>query len=159
MTVRVATVEDLPAIVRMAARFRRETAYAGHVDEDVDQLEKLTRFLVEHGVVFVADTHTYSDQVKERERNLVGMLGAMVVANVVDNVLTGTEVAWWVDPEYRGRGTAGVRLLAAVEAWAVTQGARRFQMIAPAANARVGELYRRRGYTEIETIWQRELAA
>lgn len=149
MNVRVATLEDLPAIVRMAARFRGETAYAGHVDENLEQLEKLTRFLLEHGVVHVAEKFG---------KAVVGMVAAMVVANLVDGVLTGTEVAWWVEPEYRG-GTAGVRLLEAVEQWAAARGARRFQMIAPTANARVGELYRRRGYTEIETIWQRELAA
>lgn len=147
--IRRATREDVPAIVAMAARFRGETAYAGLVDENLEALEALARFLIEFGVVFVAEKFG---------RVLVGMLAATVITHPISGERIASEVAWWVEPEYRG-GTAGVRLLEAVEQWAVAQGARRFQMIAPTANARVGELYRRRGYTEIETIWQRELVA
>jgi GNAT superfamily N-acetyltransferase len=148
VTIRRATLEDLPAIVAMAARFRGTTAYAGLVDENLEQLEQLARFLIEFGVVFVAEKFG---------RVLVGMLGATLVTHPIGGERIASEVAWWVEPEYRG-GTAGVRLLEAAETWATTQGARRFQMIAPTANARVGELYRRRGYCEVETTWQRELA-
>lgn len=144
--IRRATLEDLPVLVAMGARFRSETAYAGLVDQDGAQLEALTRFLLEHGAVFVAQIRL----------EVIGMLAATVVRHPVDGALTGSEIAWWIEPEFRG-GSAAVRLLEAAEAWAKNMGARRFQMVAPTANARVGELYRRRGYAEVETTWQREL--
>lgn len=149
MTIRRATEADLTAIVTMATHFRAESGYRALVDENVEQLERLARFLLAYGVIYVAEAGP---------RRVVGMIAAHVLAHPIDGVLIGSEVAWWVEPLARGT-SAGVRLLAAAEQWAIAQGARRFQMIAPMANARVGELYRRRGYTAIETTWQRELVA
>jgi GNAT superfamily N-acetyltransferase len=150
MTIRCATREDLAAIVLMAAKFAAADSYRGFVSQNVEQLEQLARFLLEHGAIFVAED-TRGPAI------VVGMIGVSVLAHPIDGAIVGSEVAWWIEPDFRG-GSAGVRLLEAAEAWARAMGATRFQMVAPALNPRVGEFYRRRGYAEVETTWQRELA-
>jgi GNAT superfamily N-acetyltransferase len=149
MRVRRATALDLGACVRMGLRFVTDTAYRGKVTANVGQLQLLVEFLLDHGAVFVAQADG---------GDVVGMIGASVIVHPISGELTGSEVAWWVEPEYRG-GLAGVRLVVAAEAWAREAGALRFQMIAPAGEVRVAELYRRRGYDEVETIFQRDLVS
>lgn len=145
MSIRRATAADAPAVVRMGLQFLAETRYHGLLSPNVDQLSRLIGFLLEHGLVLVA----------VREHAIVGMLLAHVGPHAISGELTGTEVAWWMDPAHRG-GSAALRMLHQAEAWAVTQGAVRFQMIAP-SDSTVGELYQRRGYEHVETIYQRAL--
>lgn len=148
MRVRRATRADLQACVRMALRFVTDTAYRGKVTANVGQLQALVEFLLDFGAVFVAVLD---------DATVVGMIGASVINHPISGELTGSEVAWWVDPEYRG-GIASVRLLVELEKWSVREaGAVRFQMIAPAGDERIRDLYRRRGYYEVETVFQRDL--
>ncbi|MEU5979915.1 GNAT family N-acetyltransferase [Streptomyces sp. NPDC047315] len=63
---------------------------------------------------------------------------------------TGTESAYelrsvWVAPEARGRGVAD-RLVAAVEEWALRQGARSLRLLVAPGNPSADALYRRHGY-------------
>lgn len=132
----------------MAVRFIAESPYRGLVIPNVGQLQRLVEFLLDHGGVFVAQVDG---------GDVVGMIGASVIVHPIAGELVGSEVAWWMEPEHRG-GSAGVRLLEAAERWAGAMGAVRFQMIAPAGDERVREFYRRRGYMEVETVFQRELA-
>lgn len=145
--IRLATSADAPAIVAMALQFIRDTGYRAIVRPNPPQLETLVAFLLEHGAIFVVD----------RGGVLVGMMAVTVVVHPMSGEVTGSEVAWWLQPEARG-GTAAIRMLAAGEAWALERGATSFEMIAPAAST-VGELYRRRGYSEVETVFRRPLAA
>lgn len=147
---RRATSEDLAVLVRMAVRFICESSYRGLVLPNVRQLQKLVMFLLDHGGVFVAQLDGADD--------VVGMFGVSVIPHVMSGELVAGEVAWWMEPEHRG-GSASVRLLDAAERWAVEHGAVWFQMIAPAGNERLREFYRRRGYMEVETVFQRRLAA
>lgn len=149
LRIRRATPLDLATCVRMAVRFAQEPPYGGLLPVNVGQLEVLVTFLFDHGGAFVA-------QLEDGE--VVGMIGAHVTVHAIAGELVGNEVAWWVEPEHRGGSTA-LRLLAAAESWARDQGAVRFQMIAPAGASALRDLYRRRGYVEVETVFQRDLAA
>lgn len=147
MTIRTAHVGDLAVLVRMGLRFIATSSYRGTIPASAEQLGTLVAWLLDQGGIFVA--------VDDEGDEPIGMLAATVIVHPMSGELVASEVAWWIEPEFRG-GSAGLRLLAAAEAWARAQGATRFQMIAPAGSS-VGALYRRRGYAELETTWQRPL--
>ncbi len=151
MTIRRATEADRPALVRMALQFIAASGYrALVVDPDPARLEDLATALLTAGVIFVAEPAGAAF-------GPCGMLAAEVFEHPMSGEVVGGEVAWWIDPPYRG-GPSAVRLLDAAERWARQHGAVRFRMIAPAASA-IGDLYRRRGYLEVETVFQRPLVA
>lgn len=146
--VRRGTSDDLAVLVRMAVRFITESSYRGLVMPNVGQLQVLVEHLLDHGAIFVAQVDG---------GDVIGMIGASVIVHPIAGELVGSEVAWWMEPEHRG-GSAGVRLLEAAERWAQGAGAVWFQMIAPAGAPRLREFYRRRGYVEVETVFQRQVA-
>lgn len=139
--VRVADDDDLAAIVRMGARFLSEGPYPREV-ADTAVLERFVRHLLEHGYV------TCSDK---------GMLLGQSFVNPITGELTAAEIAWWVEPEHRKGSRDALRLLMAFEAWARDKEATLIQMIAPVGTP-LGRLYARRGYSELETIWQKRIA-
>lgn len=143
--IRPATIEDVPAIVSMGADFIAQSEYAALIVANPDAMTAFVTRLVEwdEAEVFVA----------EIDGQIVGMLGIFAFTHTVSGERTAMEAFWWVAPN--ARGTAGIRLLTAAEAWAHGAGATRLQMIAP--NDRVASLYQRRGYRKVEVIYQREL--
>lgn len=147
MTIRPAVFADRAVIVRMALQFIATSRYRELMASNAEQLEVLACVLMDQGVVFLA----------EQDGEVFGMLGAQVFIHPMSGELTGSEVAWWIDPDQRG-GTAAMRLLAAAENWATEKGAVRFQMIAPAGTT-LGAVYERHGYSEVETVFQRPLVA
>lgn len=143
--IRPATSDDLPAIVAMGRRFLAETAYQGRIADNPAQMEALAASLIarEDATLLVS----------EGGGELDGMIGIVGYPHPISGELTVGELFWWTTPEHRG---AGVRLLRAAEAWAVAQGAKHMQMVAP--NERVGKFYERVGYAPVETVFQRELS-
>lgn len=144
--IRRATGRDVEGILRMGLRFHAESRYAAAMTPNVEQLARLLEYLLEFGFLLVL----------ERNGDVVGMLAAHALPNPVSGELVASEVAWWVDPEYRG-GSGAVRMLVEFEEWAEERGAFLVQMIAPAGSS-IGRLYMRRGYEQLETTWQRRLA-
>ena len=150
MTIRRADERDRPALLRMAVRFIQETGYQAHTAVNLEQLGALVDYLLIAGAVWVLVDEAHDGAV-------VGMLGVALITHSISGLQTASEVAWWIDPEVRG-GSAAVRMLAVAEAWALEVGAVQFQMIAPVASP-VAALYRRRGFREVETVFQRQLVA
>jgi hypothetical protein len=75
------------------------------------------------------------------------------------NVFQVTELAYWVNPDHRG--TAGYKLLVALEDQAKVLGAKYINMIALESSfpeVAVG-IYERRLYRKLETTYCKELAA
>ena len=61
--------------------------------------------------------------VAEHDGEIVGgLMGLLTPLWFNQSATVASEVAWWVDPQYRG-GAAGVRLLYTFEAWAKERGA------------------------------------
>lgn len=145
MTIREATVEDIPALVEMGKRFRAETRYVGIVEENAEQMAETARRLIESpsGVVFVACDASIP----------IGMIGMMAYPDHISGARVAGEVFWWMEPEARGHG---LRLLRAAEKWAKEQCASSIQMVAP--DERVEYLYRRLGYSRIETSYGKAVA-
>jgi GNAT superfamily N-acetyltransferase len=146
LRVRRATLLDLAPCVRMAVRFSQEPPYGELLPANVGAIEALIRYVLDYGAGFVA----------VKDESVVGMIGASINVHPFTGELVASEAAWWIDLEHRG-GTAAVRLLAEAEAWARDNGAVRFQMVAPVGRYDVRDLYLRRDYAELETIYQRVL--
>jgi len=142
---REATLEDTPALVRMAEHFIRGTAYADLLTFNEPAIHTLIALVLGHGVIYVT----------EIDRALVGMIAIVALPHPVTGELYADELAWWVEPAYRGT-SVGPHLLDAAERWALARGAAMMKMIAPVGSS-VGAYYLRRGYRPIEIAYGKVL--
>jgi GNAT superfamily N-acetyltransferase len=144
MSVRVATLLDVPRIVEMGSDFLRESEYRSVFLENPSQIQTLATQLIigEHGMVFLL----------ERADRVVGMIALVAYDHFISGQRVVGEVVYWVEVSARG---LGLRLLRAAEKWAKKKGAVLIQMISP--SARTDALYMRLGYAPIERTFQRAL--
>lgn len=78
---------------------------------------------------------------------VVGALLASVMVSPIAPVRIATELAWWVDPEARGR--ASLKMLPAYEAWAAEKGCQMIG-IAGRGDPRLARVYKGRGFASHE---------
>ena len=149
MRIRLATSADRTDMVRMGLQFIAESGYRGLLTPNPLAQEACVETLIEQGGAWVLETDGGL---------VVGMLGIALVHLPVSLELAGSELMWWIDPQWR-RGTWGMRLYKIGEQWARDKGAVWLQMLQPFGNPRVGEFYRRQGHMPVETVWQKRLAA
>lgn len=144
--IRLATLDDVPAIVRLATQFIETTEYVAVLTVNPSQLEALTSALLERedAAVWLAD----------REGVVVGMLAVHVFAHPFSGQRLAGEICWFMATEARGGGDA-VRLLSKAESWARQQKVEAMQLTAP--NDRVGAFYERRGYCGIERAYYQRM--
>lgn len=143
---REATAADVPRLQAMFAQFVASTQYARYVGQDPAASTATIALLVG------GDTTTV--WVAEREDQIIGMLSVAVFRSPWCGEILATEGFWWLDPAHRG---FGVFLLRRAERWAHAKGAVRMQMMAPADNPRVAEIYEALGYARVELIFQKDL--
>jgi GNAT superfamily N-acetyltransferase len=143
---RPATAADVEGIVALGQRFLAQSVYRGRLADNPDQVRVLAQQLVDapHGDVLVVDA----------DGMLVGMLAIVAYAHHLSGEWVAGEVAFWIDPAYRG---LGLRLLRDAERWARAQGACRLELVAPTPD--VETFYARLGYVPIERTYQREMTA
>ncbi len=145
MTIRPATVEDVPRVLEMAKRFLVLTDYGKIIATMPDRLDSLIRTVLEVGVILVVDVGEAT----------VAMLGLVPLNDPFSGELIVAELAWWVEPEHR-QGSIGPRLLCAGEDWTRHIGAGVLKMVAPIGSG-VGTFYERHGYIAIETSYHKDL--
>lgn len=146
MTIREATIADIPELVALGLRFRATTGYAAILTENPDQMRATAERLImqDDAVIFVSE---------DRGGLVAGMIGVQLYVDQLDGALTAGEHMWYVMPDARGDG---IRLLKTAEQWARTRGAAAINMIQPTGTD-VDVLYRRLGYGAIETVWHKRL--
>lgn len=101
--IRTADKFDLPQIVEMLRHYRSQSPLECLRSANNEQyiLSLLSRMLAGAGLILVA----------EKEDSIVGMILAVKVPNIWDpDILSMTELAYWVEPEHRN-STIGYRLL------------------------------------------------
>ena len=142
--IRPAQPTDLERLVEMGVRFISETGYRDLIAVDPARLSETMVKLAasDDALILVSDV----------DGRAVGAIAMVLYDHPFAQTRTASEMFWWVDPEARGDG---LRLLRAAEKWAQERGAAIVQMIAP--TPRVSDLYRRLGYREVETSFQRSL--
>ncbi len=140
MTVRIATIEDIPTIVEMGRRFHAASGYASIVAYDPQSAANTFASIMENpdGVLLVA----------VQDGEICGTAAAMSYPFYFNvHHKTGNEFFWWVNPEFRGTNV-GRELLDALEMWKDSMNAGSFTVSALESMRPeiVGEIYRRRGY-------------
>lgn len=155
-TIRVATLDDLPAIARMAERFYPESPYPaiyGDMPEHqaaglaIVALRGWTEMGIEPGVMLVA----------EHDGRLIGMLCAHIDPATFTPAVIAAELVWWIEPEFRG-GMSAVRLVRAAEDDARAKGATVFNMcILSTSPPEADKLLKMLGYAPSHTVVTKRL--
>jgi GNAT superfamily N-acetyltransferase len=150
MTIRPATVDDIPRLVEMGVAFLAESIYGKWFQPVPTLVEAVVRQTLEHGAGFVAVSGVNGAP-------LVGMIGILLGPHSFTGALIASEIAWYVEPRWRG-STIGPRLLVAAREWATTNGATMLQLVAP-TKSRLGQYLEHIGYEAAETAYVLMLGA
>lgn len=141
MTIRVASAEDHEYLLHLAMQFVGNTAYKDMADEDT-----ISDFIwgllapekAADAIVLVAEG---------------GMLWGMAAPFVYGKCKVATELAWWVEPEFRKSGL-GKELLDAFEYWALKVGCQ--AVVMAGLDTDITKYYEKRGYTPREYLYMKE---
>lgn len=150
MTMRTATLADIPAIVRMAAAMHAESRYA-RLTFDPARMSHLTAALIHNEDGFV--------RVVEKEGEAIGTMLAQIMREpwfAIEPV--AYEYGVYVMPEHRG-GTGAARMIRAFGAWAVERGARIVDLgiSTEITEERTGAFYERLGFRRAGSLYSMEV--
>lgn len=140
---------DIPQITRMALEFWPQTGYG--IPADTGSIIRLAARCIDEGLMTILEV----------EGAAVGFLAGLkapCIAN--DQVIIGSEIAYWIDPEYRSEGN-GYLLLTAAEQAAEQAGVHVWSMMSLEAVEpdKVDRLYKSMGYVPGEHSYSKRLAA
>lgn len=79
-----------------------------------------------------------------------GILIGKVGQSLLGPFLAAEEIAWWVDPVFRGRS---LEMLREYEEWAISKGAKAIRVASLAVFPETEKIYARLGYERLETSW------
>ena len=144
--IRVAKKEDIPAILLLCEEFWKHTLY----DEefDCDHTQVMVNMALEHGLLEVLDLD-----------GIVGFVaGIKSYLMASTEALTGTELAWWVNPAHR-KGRKGIDLMLFIEDLARAQGVKYWNMVSMESSDPeiANKIYERLGYKKTETSFTKVL--
>lgn len=96
--------------------------------------------------------------VYDHKGRAVGFLAGLYFPTFCSQVLSGVEVAWWVDPQHRNTG-GSIKLVKFMEKIAKQKGVKYWNMASMQASEpdKVNNIYERLGYTHTETAYTKEL--
>jgi hypothetical protein len=139
LRIRYAEVEDTPQLVALAMRFATEhplgSKWSGATPAKLESV--LVPLVLSLGVCVVA----------ERDGAMVGLLALVKAPSYMGDDIFAEEVAWWVNPEERGR--AGILLVNAALAWCSAEQVDVVKMSVP-FGSEVGKVLERRGFEATE---------
>lgn len=141
--IRWATDDDVPVLLDMAKAFL-ETHYADTLVFNAEKMQELLAELISNPSGFLL--------VSEQDENVVGTIGVLVYDHPMTGQALSSELFWWMNPEARG-GLDGMRLLKHAEKWVRDNRIPWMHVVAP--NDRVKSFYRRLGFSELETHFQK----
>ena len=149
ITVRLATQDDVKAIVRMGRAFWAAIPYNDGVPYCPDSLALACDQMINQGLLVYA----HDDGVA------VGAVGALASPMFVNREkLVAAELFWWVEHPYRNTGV-GSQMCAALEQAAKSLGVWRLSMMAVEGMEleKVASMYERFGYLPVERTWSKSL--
>lgn len=142
MSLRLATVEDIPLIKKMADKFISNSPFSKLKDENT--IETLIQNFVngdKENVLVIL----YED---------IGMLAAIRIPFMFGSIYQASEIAWWVEPDKRGN-KAGKALMEAFEFWAKKVGCSLITM--GCLTEEVGKIYAKNGYKLYVNTYAKEI--
>lgn len=146
MSLRIANLNDLPTILRMAEEFYGQSPYSAEPFDKEKVLAVIQDMLTgpqESKVVILV-----LDDVLEEP---VGLIAGFAQEALFNRHKIGVELMWWIDYGHRRVGRA-FQLLGAFEYWAKKVGCDYVQlsMLHDEELQRMTKLYERRGYQPVE---------
>lgn len=144
--IRIATQDDLDAIMEMGEKFYNESPYAEVKPFNYKGMEDYAKELIDNHYMLLA----------EKEDGAVGMAASYITNMPINpDIFVATEVVFWVDPEYRGTSVA-IRLMLALEDAVNTEEPDVKFMSALSTSPPVTErLYNKLGYHRVETAYMK----
>jgi hypothetical protein len=110
---RVANMGDLETVKRLTNSFITTMEVPFNFDEET--VTSSFRYIVEHpeeGIIILACSKTILGEV------IYGMIIGAVTLLLYSKTRMATEVAWYIDPQFRGKTKASIKLIEAYEYWA-----------------------------------------
>lgn len=143
--VREATIDDIEEILRMVLAFKEASPFK---DFEVD--EEYFRYFINSMI-----SSPVSSVFILEEEKAIGMLAATINDNhpLMYQSKLAAELAWWVDPEHRGKSS--LKLFNAFEKWAVDKNCSYVSV--SSLDDRIGGLYESLGYTKTEVSYMRKI--
>ena len=140
--------KDLNHIVEMARDFWKKSQFSNEPFDD-EMVEAMAKESMRQELM----------KVLQIENNVVGFccgIAGPLLANA--DIKIGTELAWWVEPEYRSGGN-GLKLLKGIEEAAKKIGCKYWNMIFMETSMpkEIEKIYQKSGYALGETIYTKRL--
>jgi GNAT superfamily N-acetyltransferase len=150
IAVRPAEDRDLPEVLDLTQALFELSHVSSVTELDKDHVLGLLKneMRSDIGQAFVA---------VEDDGKVVGVIaGLLYPLWTQPNHMTGTELLYYVLPEYR-RTKAGKKLFDALEKWARSRGAQSMVMVSPSNKheLRLGKMYESKGYVPVERNYMR----
>lgn len=141
---RLADQNDLSDVLRMARRFHEESPYSGMSFSE----DRLKDFFS----IYLSDPTKVIVILSEQDGRPRGMICGMADSPHFSDEKAATELAWWMDPEYR-KSKDSVLLMRAYEDWGRRIGASVTQMALLSSSPDVSKLYEKSGYSLTERTY------
>ncbi len=141
--IREATQDDVQALIECSRNFHAECPEQYTYEED--RVENMLSACIDNPdrVIFVIDV----------DGLVVGGIIGILTEMWMSGDIIATELAWFVNKEYRGR--EALKLLRTYEDWAESRGADLIVVADINGVTNLAPLYERRGYTKTETTYSK----
>lgn len=137
MKLRMATPDDLPAIVVLGRVMHQESSFAP-MDYDVDRVKETISDLMNKSQFVVVAEDTNGE--------VIGGMAGMVTQSWFGNDMVANDLAIFIHPDHRG-GLVVVRLVKAFVHWAKLAGAKQIRPGVVSGSRTAEALYDRLGFT------------
>ena len=145
INIREATEEDALDCLILFKQFHKESKVPYSWDVKKTQEVFLQTLPLENFCTFVA----------QKDEDVIGFICGMYSQPLFSSENIATEVAWFVNKEYRN-SSAGFKLMKAYEEWAVNKGVKYIGMTYLEDITDLSEIYEKKGYVKAETQYMKE---
>ena len=144
---KIATWDYLPDILEMCQKFHENTPFNGIEEYNESRVTDIIISIIEDPANKIAILLV-------DDGKAVGMVLGVTSTSIFNYGKVATELAWWVDPEYRGKKS--LELMKAYEYWA-TNVAKcsvvQMSLLENDTTESVDRLYKRKGYSPVERAY------
>lgn len=145
MTIRAATLDDVPVMVELGRRMHEESSYRT-MTYSAERVAETAKLLVEHGFALVA----------EKNGEVIGGMMGDVITPWYTTERMGTDYALYIAPEHRN-GLLALKLVKRFEEWCVSMGATRIRPGVSTGSISAGKIYRALGYQPVGECFMKEM--
>lgn len=144
--VRIATPEDVPDLVRFAKNFHKDSPYRWLKFDTAKVTQAFKQVTSGPGVDMIA-------LIAHKDGQNIGMVVAAADSPPFSSEKVSTELAWWVEPQFR-KTRAALFLFEAYEEWAKRVGCRGVQSAyLVGTDHNPSAFYEKKGFLEVESSY------